>query len=428
MHERIATTLLERYGATPADQSALRERLLWAMSRIGSPRFGRVFAAALGARERAEVRLAAVRGIAGLVDPRISRTDGTTQPTSATTTPETEVLTPGALIESLVAATRDADPVVRRAAVDTIAGFGSNDTHVEALWNLLTPETEPEEAIRVAAWRGAMRMLASRPLDVIDAWLAKLPGDDSAKQQHTLELLQAAESYLNGTAAKRGALGAARARLATARAQAGQIDDAIALYMLALDDLHTASSPALTQTAIDLLQLALTAGRYDETLAAALASDNPGVDPAVLWDGVAPHLEAGITPEGVDATLRMLTQFQAHPPRTLPADRQQALEQMIARAQQVQREADANRVSAALQALVANPQDEAASAALTQLGPRAVPHLRAALLTALQAEQPEAALVQRLHDLIKAIAPEWAGFAPDASIDDKRKAIEALPG
>ena len=423
LHERATAALLARYQATPADQFALRERLLWAMSRIGNPRFGALFVAALSAHERPEVRLAAVRGISGLADPRVKRANASTQPAN------TEgVLTPGALVDALLPATKDADAVVRRAAVEALAGFGTTDQHVQALWDRLAPEAEAEENIRVTAWRGATRILATRPLDVIDAWLARLPGDEATKRQHQIELLQAAEGQLNGTTDRRDVLGTIRARLAAIRAQAGQIDDALALYVLAIDDLHAAGAPSLPQTAVDLLRLALSAGRYDATLAAALASENPGLDPAALWDGVAPHIEAAITPERVDEALRMLTQLKANPPGVLPADRQQTLDQMLAKAQQTQRDADAARVTTALQALAANAEDEGARNAITQLTGRALPHLRAALLAALQAETPDAALVQRLHDLVKAISPEWAGFAPDASVDDKRKAAETLPG
>ena len=428
IHERASTALLERYAATPADQFALRERMLWAMSRIGNPRFGRFFTSALDSHESPEVRLAAVRGIAALADPRTMRANGTPPPENAVAAQDTAPLPPGDLIDALVPVARDPDPAVRRAAVDAIANLGSGDAQVQALWNLLTPEAEPEEAIRVIAWRGAMRMLATRPLASIETWLARLPGDEPVRRQRTLELLHAAENQHSGNAERRDVLGVIRARLATALADAGQIDDAIALYVLAIDDLHAANSATLAQTAVDVLQLALRADRYDAQLAAALASENPGLDPGALWDAIASHIEADLTPGGVDQALRMLVQFQAHPPGSMPADRQQALEQMIARARQVQREVDQARVMAALQTLDANPEDNGARTAIGALDTRALPALRAALLDALQAEQRDAARIQRLHDLAKEISPEWAGFAADASAEDKRKMVEMLPG
>jgi HEAT repeat protein len=421
----VATALLARMRAAPRQDYAIRERLLWAMSRVGDPRCGPEFVAALDTPEAASVRLAAVRGIAVLADPRTAKVNGHVSDPSASQSAAGR-LTAAELVDRLVPMTGDPDAGVRRAAVEVLAQFATSTAQVEALWSRLSPEHEPEDAIRVVAWRGATRVVASRPVTEIESWLDRLPGDDATRRQHAVELLQAAEKNLAGKPGARGELGQVRADLGAQQAALGQIEQSIATYLTAVEDLHAANSPELPHVALDLLRLALLNGRYDAQLAAVLAGENPALDGATLWEGIRSEIEQRLRPEEVGHAIAMLVALQANPPTSMPADTQTALEQALQRARHVQAEADAAIIESALQRLREVPDDEPARRAVLALGARAVPILRDALHSALQAEQPDAPRVRQLHDLLKALLPDWPGFAPDAALEQKLKALQAI--
>ena len=418
----VATALLARLRATPRQEYVMRERLLWALSRVGDPRCGPEFVAALDTPQAATVRLAAVRGIAVLVDPRTAKLNGQASQPAATKNGDRPLTTSG-LVDALVPVTSDPDAGVRRAAVEALAQFATSDAHAEALWGRLSPERETDEAIRVTAWRGALRIVASRPVDEIELWLDRLPGDQAAQRQHALELLQAAEKNLNGKPEARGELGRVRAHLAAERAALHQIEQSISSYLTALEDLHAANSPELPRVALELLRLALLNERYDAQLAAALARENPALDGAALWEGVRGEIEQRLQPDQVDHAIAMLVALRANPPTSMPAETQTALEQMFQRARQVRAEADAASINEALRRLREHPDDEQARQIVLGLGPRATPVVRDVLRAALQAEQPDPNHVQQLHDLLKTLVPDWPGFAPDAPLDEKLKAL-----
>lgn len=426
---QIASALTARMRLAPVDAHATRERLLWAMSRVGDPRFGAQFVAALDTPDSVAVRLAAVRGIAVMADPRTIKANGqTSQPAPGTVGAgaEGEVLSPRELVDALVPLASDPDAGVRRAAVETLAQFATSDAHVEALWARLAADREPEEGIRMAAWRGAVRVIAGRSVDAIESWLERLPGDEAAQRGPAAELLQAAEQNLASKPDRRAESGRVRVRLAAELAALNQIEPAIATYLLAVDDLHAASSPQIAPVALELLRLALLNDRYDAQLAAALAQVNPALDGQALWEGVAGEIEQRLQPDEVDCAITMLAALQANPPTSMPADTQQALQDMLERAREVQAAADAALVGAALDELCEKPDDEQARQTILNLGSRAAPTVRDALREALHAEQPDANQIQRLYDLLETLVPDWPGFASDAAREEKLNALDAL--
>lgn len=419
----VASALLAHVRTTTDKQHAMYERLLWALSRVGDPRCGAVFVAALETPEAATVRLAAVRGIAVMADPRTVKANGHTSQPAASDNAE-RCLSPREMVDALVQVMDDPDAGVRRAAVEALAQFAASDAHAEALWSRLSPEREPEEAIRVTAWRGAMRVIATRPVSEIESWLDRLPGDEETRRQYAIELLQAAEKNLDSKPDSRGELGRIRARLAAERALLKQSEQAISTYLTALEDLHAGNSPELPRVALELLRYALLNDCYDEQLAAALTDGNPVLDGAALWEGIRGEIEQQLHPSEVDHAISMLVALKTNPPASMPADTQTALEQVLQRARQIRAEADADLVNATLQKLRENPADAQTRQTLLNLGSRAVPAVRDALHAALQAEQPDANQIQWLHDLLKALLPDWPGFVPDAAPEDKLKALE----
>ncbi len=425
----VASALLHCTQATPREDHAMRERLLWAMSRVGDPRFAAEFVAGLDTPEAATVRLAAVRGIAVMANRKTAKANGqATRPAANAADEATNagLLSLRELIDALVAVTSDPDAGVRRAAVETLAEFATSDAHAEALWSRLAPEREPEEAIRVAAWRGALRVIAGRPISEIQNWLDRLPGDETTQAQHAVELLATAEKNLTTRPAARGELGWTRARLAAQRAALNQIEQAIPAYLTALEDLYAAESPEGPRVALELLRLALLNDRYDAQLAAALAEAHPALDGEALWDGLREGIEQRLQSGEVDRAIAMLVALQSSPPAPMPADTQQALQQMLQRARQVRIDADATLVKAALQTLREKPGDEEARRAIFNLGPRAAPAVRDVLREALQAEPGDAERIRQLHDLLETLVPQWPGFAPDAPLEEKLKALEEI--
>lgn len=418
----VSGALLGRVRTTPRDHHALRERLLWALSRVGDPQCGAEFVAALETPEAAAVRLAAARGIAVLVDPKTAQENGSaSQPAT-----RADVLSPRQLLDALAAFADDPDAGVRRAVVETLAQFGASDAHIEALGSRLSVSQEPDETVRTAAWRGAVRLLACRPLDQIEPWLDRLPDDGTPRGQRTLELLRAAEKNLGARPAPRGELGRVRSRIAAELADLNEIDTALSTYLTALEDLHAAQSPQTARVALELLRLALLSDRYDAQLAAALAQRNPPLDGQALWDGVRVEIEQRLQADETDRAIAMLAAFQGNPPTSMPADVQQTIEQLLQQARAKQAAADAASVKAALGKLRDNADDEQARQIILKLGPRAVPALREALRAALQAEQPETHRIRQLHDLLKRLVPDWPGFAPDASPTEKLKALDQI--
>ena len=193
-----------------------------------------------------------------------------------------------------------------------------------------------------------------------------------------------------------------------------------------LEDLHAGGSAELSGVAVELLRLALLNDRYDAQLAAALADENPALDGTALWEGVRSEIEQRLDADGVDRAIAMLVALKTHPPASMPADTKAALEQVLQRARQVRVETDAAVVSEALGKLREDPSDESTRQVVLALGSRAVPAVRDTLRNAIQAEPPNTGHVQRLHDLLKELVPEWPGFAPDAAAEKKLEALEGV--
>ena len=420
----VADALLKRMQATPADQYVVRERLLWAMARVAAPRFCKVFVASLNTPESAAVRLAAVRGIAVMTDPKavahMPASSAASKPALGGT------LSQSAMLDALIPLTADSDVGVRRAAVETLARYASSDAQLAALWERVAPQREPDEDIRLIAWRSVSRAIAARPVAEIEAWLERLPADEALHDRLAIELLEQAEKLRAGKPGARGALGRIRAREAALLAAAGKIDDAVKMYLTALADLHAGDPEHVAPVAVELLRVTLSAGKYDERIARVLAGGNPALDGAAVWKAIRSEVEQHVKPDEVDRAIMMLSALKAHPPASMPADVQQAIEAMLARARKVRADADVAAVAAAVARLQARPDDAASRGVVMKLGPRAVPALRDLLRAALKADKPDAARVKLLHDLLKAVAPKWPGFAADAPAAEKLKALDAL--
>lgn len=303
----VADEIRTRLSDAPREDVRLRERLLDAAAKLADAGFAPAFVAALEPGEPPTLRLAALRGLVGLLDPRRS----TTQPVNGAAH-ERELL-----IDALIAQSSDADPAVRRLAIETLAALAASDVHLAALWSRIDPAAEPDEAIRGIAWDGAVRVLATRPPEEIELWIARLPVN-KGPADHALELWLAAENHLQARAEQREALGIVRSQLASQRALAGQIDEALATYATALRDLLAAQSEQTVATTVAMLSLALSTQRYDSALAANLKLESAEVDQERVWSALRAELERQITPESAAMILRSVEQLAASRPNWLP--------------------------------------------------------------------------------------------------------------
>ena len=308
MRPAVVAALLQVFEHKRPGQVALCERVLWAMGNIADPSFGPAFAAALERGEAVAVRQAAARGIAVLNDPKLA--------------------------DALAAAASDPDAGVRKLAIETLANLGSSDKHLQAFWDRIVSPPETDEAIRQAAWRGVLALLSKRDPAQIEAWLARLPGEGQQQQQRTLELLERLASGVSGVEpVDRPRLGAIRARIAARQAQLGRPAEAVATYSAALEDLHGDQPSVVQSVAAELLRCALLNGYYDQSVAAALASGNPGPDRAALWNAVKAEIESRMTVAEVDRALAMLDALESNPPGAWPPQVVEQLANLRAAAQ-----------------------------------------------------------------------------------------------
>jgi len=295
----LTAGLLAVFNRTTPAQVALRERVLWAMSLVAVPAFGPSFAAGVERGEAVAVKLAALRGIAALGDPQLA--------------------------DALTTVVNDPDPGVRKLAVETLGVLGSsdNDRHVDALWRLATSPDETDEGIRVAAAKAVQELLAKRPADQIESWLARLPasGADVRTLTRVAEFLERfARRVQEADSSGRDRLGIVRARLAAVRLLLGQAAEAVNTYASAVEDLTLARHPTAPRVALELLRAALSAGRYDESVASAVATGAAGDDSDRVWRVVASELEARLRSSAAEEVLMLLTALERYPPAPLETD------------------------------------------------------------------------------------------------------------
>lgn len=396
---RIAEMLQNRYHATPRENSTLRERVLWAMSRLRRPTFVPIYVEVLSGQDSAVVRQAAVRGIAGLESP------------------------PPEAIDALQRAIADPDASVRKAAVETFGGMQLTDAQLEKLWARLATAQEPDEAVREAAWRAALRLLSSRPPAEIEAWVARLPAGDPNTPRRSVDLLMAAIGNAPEDAAHRDEIGRLRKRVAQLRESTGQIDKAIEIYAQALADFRAANSPALAETACDFLRLLLINRRYE---AASTQSFAGAATPKDLFAVVTREAEARLTdnPVEVDLAINILDAYREHPAASPTPEIDDAMNALVARAEAHRATLDAKRVERAITALRSNANDAAARETISTLGRRAATPLCAELDKVLAAQPANEAEEQLLVDLLKSVLPDWPGFPPGADTATKKQSLE----
>ncbi|MBK8913994.1 MAG: HEAT repeat domain-containing protein [Phycisphaerales bacterium] len=399
--DALTPLLIERFEASRPEDVGLRERLLWSMARVRDPRFLSLYIRALAPGEPGSIRQAAARGIGATADP--------------------------AGLDSLAALTGDADAVVRRTVVETLAAHASTDAHLQALWGRLAVASEPEEGIRDIAWRGITAALSRRGGAEIEAWVARLPDNGATRTRRALDLLQLSERAYLSDPREREALGLVRHRIGGAFERLSLPADAADAYRLALVELIATRSDRAAPVCADLLRTALAAGRYDERVLSVLSGESRP-DGAAVWAAFATPVRelAERDAAGADAAVAMLTTLTATPPAVLGPAELDHLSGLLQQVRGVRDRRDAERVQSAAATLRGNPRDADARTAIERLGPRAAPALQT-LLREVAGENGGAVEYERvLHDLLRAARPDWPGYEESADAPARLRALDAL--
>lgn len=402
----VAALLAVFERSTPKD-IAVRERVLWAMSRVAAPEFRPALLAALDAEEAVPVRRAAIRGLAAL--------DGSNQA-------DVDVA------DALITATADADVGVRRPAVELLAKRAVTDAHLQALFARLAVAQESEEAIRAAAWEGVVRVLGGRTPEDIERWIGKLPENGPTRHRRTLELLQLALTRVGEGEEQRAARGLLKGRIARQQAALGEAEAALATTQEAVELLQAAGHPQTAPHVGRWIALALEHLLYTPELVQRIQQLAPPPDDQLVWEQVRPMIAQRLTPARVEAAVNALEALQALPPLAWSEPVQADIAALDQQARGLLAEVDAQRVDAAIGKLLADAEDADAQASLRALGPRAIPQLRARLQAVIQDEAGDAGLEALLLKWARELQPDWGSYAIEAPREEKLRALERLSG
>ncbi|TWT44776.1 hypothetical protein RAS1_11930 [Phycisphaerae bacterium RAS1] len=289
--ERVAAMLLSTFQHDGGRSAELRERLLWAMGLLADPRFESIFVATVEPREPTAIRVAAVRGLAGLKDAR--------------------------LLDVLATVTSDSDASIRRAAIDALARSGTSEAHLAALWGRLPAAQEADDANRETAWRGVLRILAGRTAPEIEDQIGRLPDGAKETPQRALDLLALLEKAYGENPSQRELLARTRERVAHIRASLGEIDAAVSAFIDALSDMLAAAPAKAPPIAIELLRFSVRSRAYSERVATAVATVNPSLDEAAVWNAIEVEIEAHLSAGGGERLIPTIEALRAAPPTPL---------------------------------------------------------------------------------------------------------------
>lgn len=422
---RVAGALLAAEQAPERPGAATRERLLWAMGRVADLRFAPRFVEALAGSEPAPVRIAALRGIAVLIE-RPASGPSQSQPTAPRPRPQLDEPQRSALVNAIVPLVFDPEPTIRKAAVETLSQNAETPGQLEALWQAFARPGPNEEALRESAWRGVVRLLASKSVGEIESWVARLPDDAATRNQRRLELLLLAEKHAASEATDRARLGRIRAQIAEMRAQLAQPQAALDAYVAALDDLASADQPDALQVCVDLVLFALRSGGYDAALLRRLSERELPFDADAFWPILLAAFSRELEPRSADEVLGWLDRLAAEPPLSLSPAMQERLAQVRAAALRTRAEEDRAGVQLAIRRLADDPEDAEAAAQILALGKRAAPIVRDALAELLARSDPDPQQEAQLIGLLKQLVPTWPAYDPGAALEQKLEALKRL--
>lgn len=400
-----AEPLLSLFERIPPVEVESRARVLGAMSAIADPRFLPTFVALLDDDEPS-LRLAAVRGVAAI--------GGAAQ------------------IAQLVPRMEDPDASVRSVAVDAVAQGGRDAAQLEALFARTSPAVEPVETIRDNAWRGCLRILRSRGIPAQLEWASRIdPAADLSSARRLAELLTPLVAPPIAQQISPDQLAKTEWKLGIALRQLQRYDDAAIQLRAALDQLGGADQPDARLIAAELVGTLLDADRTGDAvdMIRALFARWPDADLVDLGDTLVSHLEAKLEAGEADLVLEATEPLMDDSTAPACVAMRLQIEDVRDEASAQQQTQSRETVRAALDEIqdIADPDDPAVRKILA-LGNRAerplIEIMRETIVRG--GTDGDGVSEARALELLKRLRPDWPGYAPDATAEEKNAALNAV--
>lgn len=400
-----AEPLLSLFERIPPVEVELRGRVLGAMAAIADARFLPTFLALLDDDEAA-LRLAAVRGVAAI--------GGLQQ------------------IGQLLSRMEDADASVRALAVEAVAQLGRDGTHLDALFARTVATAEPVENIRDAAWRGCLRILRGRPIETQIEWASRLdPTADLASARRLVELLTplVAPPIAQQLDAER--LAETEWKLGTALRRLQRVDDAVTQYQSALDRFRAANRPDARIVGDELVQTLLEANRTDEAagVVRSLLASWPDADWSDLAEAMASHLQAKLDAGEAELVVQTSGRLIDEAPDPAGVAIRLRLEDIRTAGELLRNSQDTHVVRVALDEIQnAADENDTGVRKVLALGFRAERPLVQIIREAISSEGTNGTdgVEEKAIEMLKRVRPDWPGYAPDASPEEKNAALNAV--
>jgi HEAT repeat protein len=373
----------------------LRERSLWAMSRIAAQEFRTAFALALAADQPLEVRQAALYGLRTANDP--------------------------SLAPKLVEALGEPDAALRRQITELLAQWVTV-ANVDVLFGRLEPVNEPEPEIRTLAWNGITRLARSQNVDLLQDWIARLPDSDPQKSEHRHALLVTRIERLKQDQAEPTLRAAALAELATSHESLGRSREALLTRLERLQCCLTEPEQRDLEFA-NLVFAALLGSLYDETLVQQFLTIDPAPQGSVVWPRLRELIEPQLQPDTINQAAAWIETLRAQPPLPIDEVGNTALNELSNQVTTILAAKQSAEITAALDAFLANPDDSAARERLLAGGEPAVTAVRERLAVVLGAEEAQLGVEAALTDLLRELQPDWPGFVAESSREARRRAL-----
>lgn len=401
----VTKVLLDRYQATSPAEAELCEKLLLAMTAVGAPEFLSIFKREISPDRTASVRRIAIGGLAAMNDPAVAAT-----------------------VRPLLASK---EPEIRLAVMDALGKCGRSKDDLDVLNGHLGVEREPDAGVRQRAWDSYLlivqRLTPEQRLSIADSF--DLP-DDKTAQRRRLDILKA----LKADATVYDALSPERKvdqleQMADAQVKIAEFVGAAASLEQATGLLKDPSSPRYSDLSARCVA-ALLRGREDERALERIGelTDGESVNGElldsralsdVLRDEIRSRIGSGESVTDLNGALKLIALSGPFTRKTGPS---------------FEREIDAlrseaiSRRDAAIDGVLATlPNDPEAESKLIQDDNNAVLSRVYRRLSAPPASStPTMDSDDRLIKLARRLAPQWNGYALDASPEQKAESLSRL--
>lgn len=318
----------------------------------------------------------------------------------------------------------DENPAIRQAVVRELGRFGRSEDAAARLFARALPETETVEAVRGEATAALSSVLVCLPANLRTQWAERLAARHAdIGSARTVELLTGLSDSLDAPATS--------GEWREVRRLLGDIQLALGRHAAAVETYAGIWTPAAGEALSSrLLRAAVLAGDADRAVAAIAATAAPASAAAAtgpmqdLFAALRSMVESGRAGDAGEMAEALLSRSAAQ----LSDAERGLLQQVVVQAgERLDRLSD--RPTSELIAMVAEAATGAGDArrVLAQRGTAALPELIDALERRLEPRHERGAdEAARLAACVRAVAPDWPGWADGADLAARRAAIGLL--